>query len=106
MGKESFVLWHKEGGNNNNNNNNHSLIFGSKILGFTHTKRNAGHYTLHFTHKRMIHTYTRRAPVNQQHPPVHHPLDAPYYSVVDEPQTELIFGLTLVTNSVGNRSHT
>jgi hypothetical protein len=23
--------------------------------------------------------------VNQQHPPVHHPLDARYYSVVDEP---------------------
>jgi hypothetical protein len=71
MGKESFVLWHKEGGNNNN----HSAIFGSKILGFTHTKRNARHYTLHFTHKRMIHTYTKRGPVNQ-HPPVLHPLDA------------------------------
>jgi hypothetical protein len=36
--------------------------------------------------------------------PVHHPLDAWYYSVVDEPSTELIFGFTLVTNSVGNRS--
>ncbi len=39
------------------------------------------------------------------HPPVHHPLDAHYYSVVDELLTELIFGFTLVTNSVGNRSH-
>jgi hypothetical protein len=28
---------------------------------------------------------TERATVNQ-HPPVHHPLDASYYSVVDEPQ--------------------
>jgi hypothetical protein len=32
-------------------------------------------------------------------PPGHHPLDACYYSVVDEPQLELIFGFTLVTNS-------
>jgi hypothetical protein len=38
------------------------------------------------------------------HPPVHHPLDVSYYSVVDEPQTEFIFGYTLVTNSVGNMS--
>jgi hypothetical protein len=38
-------------------------------------------------------------------PPVHHPLDARYFSVVDEPQTELIFGFTLVTHSVRNRSH-
>jgi hypothetical protein len=37
--------------------------------------------------------------------PAHHPLDARYYSVVDEPQTELMFGLTLVTNSVRNRHH-
>jgi hypothetical protein len=28
----------------------------------------------------------KRGPtVNQQHPPAHHPLDARYYSVVDEP---------------------
>jgi hypothetical protein len=45
-----------------------------------------------------------RAQVNQ-HPPAHHPVDAHYYSVVDEPQTELIFGFTLLTNSVRNRSH-
>ncbi len=32
------------------------------------------------------------------HPPVHHPLDARYYSVVNKPQLELIFGFTLVTN--------
>jgi hypothetical protein len=31
-----------------------------------------------------IHAY-KGATVNQQHPPVHHPLDARYYSVVDEP---------------------
>ncbi len=31
-----------------------------------------------------------------------HPLDAGYYSVVDEPQLSLIFGFTLVANSVGN----
>jgi hypothetical protein len=30
-------------------------------------------------------TPTLKATVNQ-HPPVHHPLDAQYYSVVDEPQ--------------------
>ncbi len=47
---------------------------------------------------------TRAATVNQQ-PPAHRPLDAHYYSVVDEPQTEFIFGFTMVTNSVGNRSH-
>jgi hypothetical protein len=36
----------------------------------------------------------------------HHPLDARYYSVVaDQPSTELIFGFTLVTNCVRNRSH-
>jgi hypothetical protein len=39
-----------------------------------------------------------------QHPPAHHPLDAPYYSVVGWTSTELIFGFTLVTISVGNRS--
>ncbi len=41
-------------------------------------------------------------PMDQQHPPVHHPLDACYYSVVDELQLRFIFGFTLVTNSVGN----
>jgi hypothetical protein len=46
----------------------------------------------------------RAATVNQQ-PPAHCPLDAHYYSVMDEPQTEFIFGFTMVTNSVGNRSH-
>jgi hypothetical protein len=48
-----------------------------------------------------------------QHPPVHHPLDgwmdgwmdACYNSVADQPQLELIFDFTLVTNSVRNRSH-
>jgi hypothetical protein len=30
-----------------------------------------------------------------QHPPVHHPPDARYYSIVDESQLELIFGSTL-----------
>jgi len=41
-----------------------------------------------------------------QHPPAHHPLDAGYYSVVDErTSTEFIFGFTLVTNFVGNRFH-
>jgi hypothetical protein len=40
-----------------------------------------------------------------QHPQAHHPLDAYYYSVVDEPQLSLIFGFTLVTNSVMNSSH-
>jgi hypothetical protein len=44
------------------------------------------------------------ATVNQQ-PPAHRPLDAHYYSVVDEPQTEFISGFMMVTNSVGNRSH-
>jgi hypothetical protein len=40
------------------------------------------------------------------HPPAHHPLDACYYSVVDETQLSLLmFGFTLVTNSVGNRFH-
>jgi hypothetical protein len=43
------------------------------------------------------------ATVNQ-HPSAHHPLDARYYSVVDETQLELIFGFTLLTNSVENRS--
>jgi hypothetical protein len=38
-----------------------------------------------------------------QHPPAHHPLDACYNSVVDQPQLELIFDFTLVTNSVRNR---
>jgi len=33
-------------------------------------------------------------------------LDACHYSAVDEPQTELIFWLHPLTNSVGNRSHT
>jgi hypothetical protein len=27
----------------------------------------------------------------KQHPPAHHPLDAPYYSVVDEPQMREYF---------------
>jgi hypothetical protein len=40
-----------------------------------------------------------------QHLPVHHPLDACYYSVMDESQQSLTLGFTLVTNSVGNRSH-
>jgi hypothetical protein len=40
-----------------------------------------------------------------KHPPAHHPLDARYYSVIDEPQPELIFGSTSVTYSVANRSH-
>jgi hypothetical protein len=44
----------------------------------------------------------KKAPVNQ-HPPVHHPLDAYHYSVVDETSTEFIFGFTLVTNFVENR---
>jgi hypothetical protein len=35
-----------------------------------------------------------------KHPPVHHPLDVHYSSVVDESQLKLIFGFTLVTNSV------
>jgi hypothetical protein len=39
-----------------------------------------------------------------QHPPAHHPLDACYYSFVGWTSTELIFGFTLVTISVGNRS--
>jgi hypothetical protein len=34
--------------------------------------------------------FTREATLNQ-HPPAHHPLDAPYYSVVDEPQLSLYF---------------
>jgi hypothetical protein len=42
---------------------------------------------------------TKWATVNQ-HPPVHHSLDGRYYSLVDEISTELIFDLTLVTNSV------
>jgi hypothetical protein len=33
----------------------------------------------------------------QDLPVHHHPLDAGYYSVVDEPQLSLIFGFTLVT---------
>jgi hypothetical protein len=41
-----------------------------------------------------------------EHPPMHHPLDAHYYSVMDGTSTELIFGFTLVTNLVGNMSHT
>jgi hypothetical protein len=45
-------------------------------------------------------TSSNKATVNQ-HPPAHYPLDARYYSVVDEPYIELIFGFTLVTNSVG-----
>jgi hypothetical protein len=36
---------------------------------------------------------------------VHHPLDACYDSVLDEPQTGLIFGLPLVTHSIRCRSH-
>jgi hypothetical protein len=34
---------------------------------------------------RKFHTPALPATVNQQHPPAHHPLNAPYYSVVDEP---------------------
>jgi hypothetical protein len=44
----------------------------------------------------------KRATV-KQHPPVHHPLDACHYSVVDETSTELIFGFTFINNFVGNR---
>jgi hypothetical protein len=44
-----------------------------------------------------------------QHPPEHHPLDVHSYSVAEGlnpiPSTVVIFGFTLVTNSVGNRSH-
>jgi hypothetical protein len=50
-------------------------------------------------------TMTMRAATVNEQPPAHRPLDAHYYSVVDEPQTEFIFGFTMVTNSVGNRFH-
>jgi len=33
---------------------------------------------------------------------MHHPLDALYDSVVDEPQPELISGFSLVTHTVGS----
>ncbi len=33
----------------------------------------------------MLNLDFEKATVNQ-HPPAHHPLDVPYYSVVDEPQ--------------------
>jgi hypothetical protein len=43
--------------------------------------------------------------VNQNPPQVHHPLNARYYSIVEEPQLRLMFGFTLVTNYVGNMFH-
>jgi hypothetical protein len=51
--------------------------------------------------KTLIALCSARATVNQ-HPPAHHPLDA----CCGWTSTELIFGFTLVTNSIGNRSHT
>jgi hypothetical protein len=52
-----------------------------------------------------LQTMTMRAATVNQQPPAQLPLDAHYYSVMDEPQTEFIFGFTMETNSVGNRSH-
>jgi len=52
-----------------------------------------------------LQTMTTGATTVNQQPPAHCPLDARHYSVVDKPEIEFIFGFTMVTNSVGNRSH-
>ncbi len=54
--------------------------------------------------QRLVTGSESRSTVNQ-YPAVHHPLDACYDSVLDEPQTGLIFGLPLVTHSIRCRSH-
>jgi hypothetical protein len=52
-----------------------------------------------------INLVTEKGVTLNQHPQAHHPMDAHYYSIVDEPPTELIFGFILVTNSGRNGSH-
>jgi hypothetical protein len=42
------------------------------------------HYLLELSHE--DNTEQHNARVVNQHPPVHHPLDASYFSVMDEPQ--------------------
>ncbi len=58
--------------------------------------QHTSHVTPLYLHgcKWILYRYTDVSPkpsatVNQLHPPVHHPLDAGYYSVVDEPQLSL-----------------
>jgi hypothetical protein len=53
--------------------------------------------------RRLVTGSESRSTTVNQYPAVHHPLDACYDSVLDEPQ--LGFGLPLVTHSIRSRSH-
>jgi hypothetical protein len=74
-----------------------------KFLAFIMTGIQAVSVLLLNSSTRTICMWSPEAKVNQ-HPPVDHPLDPSYDSVMDNPELELISGFTMVTHYGTSRS--